>query len=90
MNASASDKAGGENRLLFDDQLSAARARGCVRYEAGKAYLAGDDAKEMGLSYFKGSFGSELVTRHGGRMISSRRKFHLLWAAQKLMHVLGA
>lgn len=85
MNASSSDASGGANRLLFDDQLMAARARGCIRYEAGKAYLAGDNAKEKGISYFKGSFGSELVTRHGGRMISPRRKFQLFWAAQKLV-----
>jgi hypothetical protein len=72
--ASRTEKGGGEGRVLFDEQIAHAHRRGCVCYEAGKAYVPGDNAALVrGTSTFKRSFGSELVTSYSGR----------IWAPEK-------
>ncbi len=58
--ASADERSGGENRLLFDAQIMAARAAGCAYFDAGDAFPNAKDAKSRGLSQFKASFGGEL------------------------------
>lgn len=70
--ASVSNKEGGENRLLFDAQIVAAREDGCVRYETGQAFVNSSNVKERGLSRFKQSFGAELWPYYRGELHSRR------------------
>lgn len=71
MNSSCSERSGYQNRVLVDNQILTARDRGCVQFEAGKAFVPGDYAPLVrGTSDFKRSFGSELVTSHEGRIPS--------------------
>jgi lipid II:glycine glycyltransferase (peptidoglycan interpeptide bridge formation enzyme) len=83
--ASISEKEGGENRLLFDAQIMAARDDGCARYETGQAFVNSTDAKELGLSRFKRSFGAEMHPFYRGVLHSKRRSFRLLWGLREMM-----
>jgi lipid II:glycine glycyltransferase (peptidoglycan interpeptide bridge formation enzyme) len=83
--ASVSEKAGGENRLLFDAQIMAARADGFAFYETGQAFVNSKDSKESGLSNFKRSFGAELYPYYQGILHSSRLVFRGLWSLRHLM-----
>jgi hypothetical protein len=58
--ASRNDKAAGETRLLFDNQLAAARERDCEWYETGEAFPNLQHGKLKGLSDYKKSFGGEI------------------------------
>ncbi|MGA2411745.1 MAG: GNAT family N-acetyltransferase [Candidatus Binataceae bacterium] len=83
--ASSNEKGGGDNRVLFDDQIMHAKARGCAVYEIGEAFVNTTDAKKRGLSDFKRSFGAELTPYYGGRLLASQWKFRLLRAARSLL-----
>jgi lauroyl/myristoyl acyltransferase len=80
--ASADDKIGGENRVLFDNQIMTARDRRCLYYETGEFYN-GLDRKEYGISEFKRSFGAELVVWHESTLLG-RRKFRVMRALRQL------
>jgi hypothetical protein len=77
--ASLSNKDGGENRILMDAQVMAARMDGCERYETGQAFVNAGNHKETGLSHFKRSFGAELYPFYRGVMRSPRPAFCMLW-----------
>ena len=87
--ASISEKEGGENRLLFDAQITAARADGCTRYETGQAFVNSNDAKESGLSRFKRSFGAEMYPYYRGILHSPRRSFRLLAGVRDMLKTVG-
>jgi len=87
--ASATGKSGGENRVLADDQIMHARARGCTIYETGEAFVNSGDAKRHGLSNYKRSFGAELTPYYGGRLLAPQWKFRLLRAARGLLRAEG-
>lgn len=71
--ASLDERGGGDNRILFDAQIMAARDAGCQFYDAGQAYPFTKDPKEKGLSDFKASFGAMLARfPHGRRIVGSR------------------
>ncbi len=71
--ASLDERGGGDNRLLFDAQIMAARSAGCQLYDTGQAYPFTKDPKEKGLSDFKASFGAMLSRfPHGRRIVGSR------------------
>jgi hypothetical protein len=76
--ASISEKEGGENRMLFDTQIMAARDDGCTRYETGQAFVNTSDAKELGLSRFKRSFGADMRPFYRGVLHSQRLGFRVL------------
>jgi hypothetical protein len=76
--ASISEKEGGENRVLFDTQIMAARDDGCTRYETGQAFVNSSDAKELGLSRFKRSFGADMRPFYRGVLHSQRLRFRVL------------
>jgi hypothetical protein len=83
--ASATDKAAGENRMLFDAQIMAARSAGCVRYETGEAFPETASEKERGLSQFKRSFGASLEAYYRGMRPASNPLFRALWELRKLL-----
>jgi lipid II:glycine glycyltransferase (peptidoglycan interpeptide bridge formation enzyme) len=58
--ASVSYKSGGENRVLFDNQIKFAKSAGCEFYETGEAFPNASSGKEKGLNDFKRSFGGKL------------------------------
>jgi hypothetical protein len=70
--ASVSNKEGGENRMLFDAQIIAARAEGFRCYETGQAFINSSNAKDRGLSRFKQSFGADLQPYYRGVLYSQR------------------
>lgn len=86
--ASFSEKEGGENRLLFDAQIMAAREAGCTRYETGQAFVNSGDAKEAGLNRFKRSFGTELHPFYRGFMSSPRLALQILWRVYDMMQIM--
>jgi hypothetical protein len=65
---------GGENRVLFDRQFELAREEGNEWYFMGGAVLQGS---LVGISNFKGSFGSQLYPYYHGRIVYNlqRRRF---------------
>ena len=81
---SASEKGGGENRVLCDEQIMQARTRGCVLYETGDAAFNSADPKQQGISDYKRSFGGKLVPHYAGRLSSPRLKFRVMRAAREL------
>jgi hypothetical protein len=83
--ASVSDKEGGENRLLFDAQIMAARDAGCARYETGQAFVNARTAKDKGLSQFKRSFGAELHPFYRGVLPSPHSGLRLLWRFREML-----
>jgi hypothetical protein len=83
--ASSSEKDGGENRVLFDDQIIHAKACGCAVYETGEAFVNTTDAKERGLSDFKRSFGAELAIYPSGRLLSSTLRFRAMRAGREFL-----
>jgi len=83
--ASISEKEGGENRLLFDAQIMAARAEGFIRYETGQAFVNSNDAKATGLSRFKRSFGAEMYPFYRGVLYSPRLSFRLLGGVREML-----
>jgi hypothetical protein len=66
--ASATDREGGENRLLCHEQVTRAAAEGRRWYEMGEAFPGTTDQKLAGLSGFKRSFGAELHPLFRGRL----------------------
>ena len=67
--ASLNEKAGGENRVLFDCQMSHAKSKaGCEWYETGEAFPQALGGKRKGLNDFKRSFGGELFPYFKGRL----------------------
>ncbi len=82
---SVSDKSGGENRVLCDDQILHARAQGCALYETGDAAFDARDTKQLGLSNYKRSFGGKLVPHYSSRVSSPRLKFRVMRAARDLL-----
>jgi len=86
--ASTSQKEGGENRLLLDAQMMAARAAGCLRYETGQAFVSSGDAKERGLSHFKRSFGAEIHPFYRGVLHSQHTSLRFLWGVRNLMQTM--
>lgn len=83
--ASISEKEGGENRILFDAQIMAAREDGCTRYETGQAFVNSSDAKELGLSRFKRSFGAEMRPFFRGVLHSQRLGFRVLRGLREMV-----
>jgi hypothetical protein len=83
--ASISDKGGGDNRLLMDAQIMAARQDGCTRYETGQAFVNPATAKEGGLSHFKRSFGAELYPFYRGMRYSPRLSLRFLWRFREML-----
>ena len=83
--ASATDKGAGENRMLFDAQIMAARSAGCLRYETGEAFPETASAKERGLSQFKRSFGASLEAYYRGIRPASNPLLRALWELRKLL-----
>ncbi len=81
---SASERSGGETRVLMDEQIMHAKRQGCVLYETGDAAFVGQNAKSQGISKFKASFGATLVPRYNGRLLSPRFKFRLMRAVHEL------
>jgi hypothetical protein len=86
---SADDRAGGENRVLFDAQVMGARDVGCPLFEAGDAFPGAVDPKSKGLSDFKGSFGGELVPLWRGQRNNPRLAQRLLRAARQARLILA-
>ena len=86
--ASISEKEGGENRLLFDAQIMAAREDGCLRYETGQAFVNSADSKEAGLSRFKRSFGAELFPFYRGVTISHRFALQAIWRLREMIQAM--
>jgi hypothetical protein len=78
--ASRNDRGGGDNRLLFDAQITDCRANGYTLYDTGQAYPFTMNEKEKGLSDFKASFGAELKSLPCGRRIARGRRARLLSA----------
>ena len=83
--ASLSARDGGDNRLLLDAQIMAARDSGCTHYETGQAFVTPRTAKERGLSDFKRSFGAELHPFYRGLLQSSRLSFRILWGLRGMV-----
>lgn len=83
--ASATDKAGGENRILFDAQIVAARSDGCLLYETGEAFPDTADAKERGLSQFKRSFGARTEPYRRGTRASPNAVLRILWNLRSMI-----
>lgn len=83
--ASISEKEGGENRVLFNAQILAARADGLTRYETGQAFVNSNDKKERGLSRFKRSFGAEMYPFYRGVLLSSRLPYRALWNLREMI-----
>jgi hypothetical protein len=83
--ASISEKEGGENRILFDTQIMAARDDGCTRYETGQAFVNSSDTKELGLSRFKRSFGAEMRPFYRGVLHSQRLGFRVLRGLREMV-----
>jgi len=67
--AARGGKMGGANRVLMDDQIMAAKQRGCEWYEAGEAFPQLKDGKFKGISDYKKSFGSVLYPFFKGQII---------------------
>jgi len=86
--ASISEKEGGENRLLLDAQIMAARAGGFTRYETGQAFVNTTDAKERGLSHFKRSFGASLHPYYRGVLNSARLSSRIIWGLRAMYRTL--
>jgi Acetyltransferase (GNAT) domain len=82
--ASASQRDSGENRLLLDAQIMAARDSGFTRYETGQAFVNSRDAKERGLSHFKRSFGAEMHSFYKGVIHSPRLSFRIAWGFREM------
>jgi hypothetical protein len=76
--ASRSQKGGGENRVLFDDQIFFAKRSGFEWYEIGEVFPNLRCGKLKGLNDFKRSFGGELFPYYRGRIVFSP-KWHSLW-----------
>jgi hypothetical protein len=76
--ASRSQKTGGENRILFDDQIIFAKRRTFEWYEVGEAFPNQRWGKLKGLNDFKRSFGGGLFPYYRGRIIFNP-KWHSLW-----------
>jgi hypothetical protein len=70
--ASRSDKSGGENRILMQNQLDHARQVGVEWYEVGEAFPNVASGKAKGLNDFKRSFGGELYPVYRGRLVTNR------------------
>jgi len=87
--ASADDRSGGENRLLFDAQIMGAHDAGCILFDAGDAFPGTTDPKSKGLSDFKASFGGELRPLWRGERASKRLAQRLLRAAQQARLILA-
>src|SRR5262249_11457463 len=83
--ASRSDKEAGDNRVLMDAQIMAARGSGCAHYETGEAFLYPHTPKERGLSHFQRSFGGELAPYYRGILRSPHLSFRLLLAAREML-----
>jgi hypothetical protein len=77
MGASRSEKSGGENRLLFQDQFDYGRKTGIEWYEVGEAFPNAPSGKLKGLNDFKRSFGGEMYPIYRGRLVANRR-LHVL------------
>jgi hypothetical protein len=86
--ASADDRAGGENRVLFDAQIMAARDAGCVLFDAGDAFPGAADTKDKGLSDFKASFGGTLAPLWHGRRDNPRLGRRLFRAVREVRDIL--
>jgi hypothetical protein len=87
--ASADDRRGGENRILFDAQIMAAREDSCVVFDAGDAFPGARDSKNKGLSDFKASFGGALMPAWRGRRNNPRLGQRLLRAARQVRLILS-
>lgn len=77
--ASLSQKKGGENRVLFDNQIIFAKKSGFEWYEIGEAFPHLRVGKLKGLNDFKRSFGGELFPYYRGRIVLSP-KWNSLWS----------
>ncbi len=86
--ASADERAGGENRILFDAQIMAARELGCTLFDAGDAFPGAADAKDKGLSAFKGSFGGTLAPLWHGQRDNPRLGRRLFRAVRSVRDIL--
>jgi hypothetical protein len=75
--ASRSDKSGGDNRILMQNQIQHARQIGVDWYEVGEAFPNAASGKAKGLNDFKRSFGGALFPVYRGRLVSGR-KLHAL------------
>ena len=71
--ASCSDRDGGENRLLFDEQIFHAADHGFTWYELGEAFPNVEQGKLKGLNDFKRSFGGSLYPYYRGRIVLKKR-----------------
>ncbi len=72
--ASKSTKRGGENRILFDEQIIFAKKKGYEWYEIGEAFPHLKEGKLKGLNDFKRSFGGELYPFYRGQIVRSSYK----------------
>ena len=82
---SATERAGGENRVLCDHQIMYAREHGCTLYETGDAAFDTSDAKLKGISDYKRSFGATLVPRYSARIVSPHWKFRVMRSVAELL-----
>ena len=76
--ASRDARLSGANRVLVDRQIMEARAGGAEFFEAGQAYLWGNDQALRGISDFKRSFGSAMYPLFQGSIIVRPRMYAAL------------